>query len=241
MPASLAEIMRVPGVGPKRALQLNEKLGVATIDELEAALDDGRVARLGGFGAKTAAKIGSALVSHRRHRERIPIGEALPTAEQLLVDVLAMPEVALAEIVGSVRRRAETVGNIDLLVGADDADAASSALAELPAIEAVLEREPRASHSRCTTALTSTSDRAADAFAGALAFWTGNRDVSQALADRAGGRGYLLDASGLSQDTKPVRLDSEDEVFALLGLQVIPPEAREEAGIVACAAHRRAA
>lgn len=140
VPPTLAEVMRVPGVGPKRAMLLHQKLGVSTLDDLADALADGRVARVGGVGAKTADKIASGLEAHRRHSARTPLAVALPVARQLLRDVVALPGVLHASEAGSVRRREDTVGNIDLVAATDEPAATLDAFEALPAIERVTER-----------------------------------------------------------------------------------------------------
>ncbi|HSK47363.1 MAG TPA: helix-hairpin-helix domain-containing protein [Coriobacteriia bacterium] len=236
-PASLVTVMAVPGVGPKRALLLHQKLGICDVDALQAAIADGRVERLGGFGTKTAQKMAASVESYRRHSERLTLAEALPTAEQLVRDLTALPEVSAVELAGSVRRRAETVRNIDLVVSSSDLDAAASAVSELPAVERLLEREP----GHLTLELhngTPVDVRFVppSSLGAAMAYWTGSIDVGDALAEHARGAGYTFGPGGLLHGDEPVDVRSEADLFSALGLDDIPPEAREDASIVRRAA-----
>lgn len=236
-PASLVTVMAVPGVGPKRALLLHKKLGICDVDALEAALADGRVERLGGFGTKTAQKMAASVASYRRHSERLTLAEALPTAEQLARDIAALPAVSSVELAGSVRRRAETVRNIDLVVSGTDLEAAASAVSDLPAVERLLERESGRlklelhNGTPVDVRLVTPSSLGA-----AMAYWTGSIDVSEALVEHARRAGYTLGPSGLLHGDELVDLRSEADLFSALGLDDIPPEAREDASIVRQAA-----
>ena len=138
IPPTLAEVMQIPGVGPKRAALLHEWTGVSTVDDLERALADNAVAPLRGFGVRTAANISAGLEARRRHRERTPLAVALPVAEQLAYEVAALPGVGRIEPVGSVRRREETVGDVDLLVSSSVPEAVLTEFTGLPAVDRVL-------------------------------------------------------------------------------------------------------
>lgn len=223
LPASLTMVMRVPGVGPKRAAQLHDRLGVTDLDSLTRALADGSVERLGGFGAKSAAKIAEGVDTFRRHRERLPIGVALPIAEYLCAAISALPGVGEVAIAGSVRRRDDTVGGIDLVVAADQPDAASAAIAQMPAVETVEESEAdrlriTVQHGRFTEQGVSADIRIVDppAFGTALRYFTGNVAHNVALAHRA-------EEVGIDIDRPWVR---EDDIYAALGLSTPPPEIR---------------
>lgn len=228
VPPSLAEVMQISGVGPKRAALLHEKLAVASLDDLQRALDSGAVARMGGFGEKTAEKIASGLEAHRRHRERTPIGEALPAAESFLSDLQAIPGVLRASVAGSVRRREETVGNLDFVAEAQAPELLATAIAGLPAVERVLEPggsgEVRVElHDGLEVRVHCTSSAS---FGAALRYYTGSTAHNAILADLAG-----------RADTGPTASAAEeDALYAALGLDVPPPEIRWGAGELELAA-----
>jgi DNA polymerase (family 10) len=228
VPPTLAEVTRIPGVGPKRAARLAERLGVATLEDLERELASGAVARLGGFGDKTAEKIAAGLDAHRRHRARVPIGDALPAAEAFLADVCAVDAVERAAIAGSVRRREETVGNIDLVVQATDRAEASSALSALPAVEHVLGAGANVDirlemHDGLEVRVYFAQP---DNYGAALRYYTGSVAHNAELAAHAAATHTGPDACA----------PSEEALYGSLGMQVPPPEIRWGSGEVALAA-----
>ena len=116
IPRSLAELMALDGVGPKKAKKLHDELGVKTVDDLEKALEAGRVQELEGFGARSGEKIQIAIAQHRKHTGRFRIDEAEQLVAGLLDHVRAAPGAERVDIAGSLRRRKETIGDVDILV-----------------------------------------------------------------------------------------------------------------------------
>jgi len=226
VPAALADVMSIPGVGPKRAALIHDKLGVSSIDELEAALDSGDVARLGGFGAKTADKIAEGLAAHRRHAARTPIGVALPVAESLLAELAALPGVEAASIAGSVRRRDETVGNLDFVVATLDPETLAAAVVALPAVERPLETgEAGETRLELHDGLEVRVHAASPAsFGAALRYYTGSTAHNQALAERAATAG--VDAGARAPYAR------EDDVYSALRMDTPPPEIRWGADVL---------
>jgi DNA polymerase (family 10) len=234
IPPGLARVMSLPGVGPKRASLLHERLGITDIEGLAEALSEGRVERLGGFGAKTAEKIAASLEQYRRLSARTPLATALPTADSLAGQIAALPGVDRVEVAGSVRRRADAVGNIDIVVAGDPG--ALEGVVALPAVERVLD------HGAEAVAFELHSGLRADVrvvepqrFELAKRYWTGSLEHNRAMAARAVALGYVLGPTELTKDGRVVPVTAEGEVFRLLGMQPIPPEAREGSGTVAAA------
>jgi DNA polymerase (family X) len=120
VPASLAELMRLDGVGPKKARRLWEELGVTSVEELEAALGEGRVEVLEGFGEKSAEKMARAIRDLRKHMSRFLLSDADELVLPLVRYLMESPGVERVEVAGSYRRRRETVGDVDVLVLCDD-------------------------------------------------------------------------------------------------------------------------
>ena len=120
VPASVIELMRIQGLGPKKAKALFDELAIASIDDLEEAISEGRLDGLPGFGVKTIENITAGIERYRMLSARILLADALPLAEKLAEELRVLPGVTEARYAGSIRRMKETVGDIDILVAADD-------------------------------------------------------------------------------------------------------------------------
>jgi DNA polymerase (family X) len=246
VPATLAEVMRVPGVGPKRAAQLNAKLGVETIADLAAAIEAGRVASLGGFGAKSAEHIAQGVHAYARHHERVPISAALPAAEHIAAELASVPSAERVEIAGSLRRREETIDAVDLVAISTDPPALTAAFTALASVESVLDvRAPEVSvalHDGLRVDLHVVTE---PSFGAALQHWTGNDAHNAELREIAQRSGLVLDERGVfrvdASGNPAERLggSEEREVYDALGLDVVPPEIRWGAGEIELAAHHR--
>src|ERR1700683_774738 len=117
IPAGVLELTKVPGLGPKRALQLNHDLGVSSVDELAAAVQAGRLEGLGGFGARREERIASGIEVYRQGRERVLLDVALHTATTMVAAMSAVPGCQRCAYAGSLRRWGETIGDVDTLAG----------------------------------------------------------------------------------------------------------------------------
>ncbi len=232
VPPTLAEVMEIPGVGPKRAALLHEWLGVSTTDDLARALADDAVAPLRGFGAKTAENIARGLEARQRHGERTPLAVALPVAEQLALEVAALPGVDRVEPAGSIRRREETIGDVDLLAASERAEEVTAAFAALPAVERVLAvGGTKASvelHDGLQVDLRVVEP---DQFGAALQYFTGNKEHNVRLRERAKARGLKVNEYGVFRvvddgEGERVAGATEAEVYDALGMSVPAPEIR---------------
>jgi DNA polymerase (family 10) len=207
--------------------------------------DRGRVAALGGFGAKSAEHIAQGVRAYARHSERVPIGRALPVAEQIVAELAAAPSAMRVELAGSLRRREESVGEIDLVAASDEPRSLIEAFAALPVVERVVSSsEDEASvelHDGVLAALHVV--RPAD-FGAAMLYQTGNREHVARLGDIALERGMQLGGHGLatagaSDTATPLDAPDERDVYAALGLDVPPPEIRWGAEEIELAAEHR--
>ncbi len=233
VPPSLADVMEIPGVGPKRAALLHEWLGVSTIDDLARALDNDAVAPLRGFGAKTAANIAKGLEARQRHAARTPIGVALPAAEQLAREVASLPGVDRIEAAGSVRRREETIGDIDLLASSTEPDALIAGFTALPAVERVLAAGgTKASVELHDGLQVDLRVVAPEQYGAALQYFTGNKEHNVRLRERAKAEGLKVNEYGVfrvddeGNEVERIAGATEAEVYAALGLTVPDPEMR---------------
>ncbi|AEI66208.1 DNA polymerase/3'-5' exonuclease PolX [Corallococcus macrosporus] len=233
-PPGLLELTQLPDVGPKKVARLWRELQVSGIEELERACREGRVRQLSGFGAKSEAKMLEGIAVYRRARgERKLLGEVLPVATALLERVKSAPGVVRASLGGSVRRQAETVADVDIIASAPEAGPVLDALANAPGVAAVLGK----GDSKCSVRLEA-GDLQVDLrvlpdedFATALHHFTGSKAHHIRLRNLGHERGLKISEWGVHRDdgTK-VRVTEESDLYALLDMQYVPPELREDTG-----------
>ncbi|QVW71866.1 DNA polymerase/3'-5' exonuclease PolX [Myxococcus xanthus] len=238
-PPGLLELTQLPDVGPKKVATLWRELQVSSIEELERACREGRVRQVRGFGAKSEAKMLEGIALYRRARgERKLLGEVLPVATALLERVKAAPGVVRASLGGSVRRQAETVADVDIIASAPEAGPVLDALANAPGVAAVLGK----GESKCSVRLEA-GDLQVDLrvlpdedFATALHHFTGSKAHHIRLRNLGQERGLKISEWGVHRDdgTK-VPVTDESGLYALLDMQYVPPELREDNGEVEAA------
>jgi DNA polymerase (family 10) len=223
-------LLEVPGIGPKTALLLTNELNIKSIDELEAAIVGGKVARLYRMGDKTAENILHQIQAMRRKDQRIPIGEALPVVDEIAAQLRELPGLKNLVPAGSLRRFRETIGDIDLMGTADDAREAIHAFTTLPQVKEVL-----ASGTTKASVLVSGELQVDlrivehDSFGSLLQYFTGSKQHNINLRERARRQGLSLSEYGITE-LKTNRLEkfaTEEAFYERLGLQFIPPELRE--------------
>ncbi len=230
IPPGLVEMLQIPGLGPKKVKALNEKLGIETIDELEAACQAGKVAVLDGFGEKTQSKILEGIEFKRAYATRHLLSDALSVAEPILESLRGHPDVIRCSTGGSLRRWRETIGDIDFLASSKE-PASVSAKGDTKA-SVILQGGVRAD-------LRVVSDAE---FPYALMYFTGNKEHNIVMRQRAIDRGLRLNEYGLfksKEETRDpkllVRCQTEEEIYRQLDLPYIPPELREDKGEFAAA------
>jgi DNA polymerase (family 10) len=242
VPAGLVEMLRLPGMGAKKVKALHDTLDISTIDQLKAACESGEVAKLKGFGAKTQAKIleGIAFLGQLGNRYRIDL--ALPLGEMLLAQLRKLPGVIRSEVCGSLRRRRETIADIDLLVSSNDAGPIMDAFVKLPEAVQVINHGPTKSTILATThihgekvAMSADLRVVSDEqYPLALLYFTGSKAHNIRLRQRAIDRGWSLNEYALSGCTDH-SCRTEEDIYKALGLEFIPPELREDTGEVEAA------
>lgn len=234
----LAALLLVPGLGARRAQTLIEALGITSVAELGEAARAGRIRRLPGFGAKLEANLLREVERLERRSQRLPLGLALPTAEEVAGLLRQHPAVLRVEPCGSIRRMRETVGDIDLLIASPDPEAAITAFTTLPVVKEVLAHGPtRASILTAGDLQVDARAVAPEVYGAALQYFTGSKEHNIALRDLAIHRGLKLSEYGVFEERSGRRLASatEEEVYAALGLPWIPPELREHRGEIEAA------
>ena len=238
VPLGLLDVVRVQGVGPKRAHTLWQQRDVTGLDDLERVARAGRVADLPGFGEKTQAKILRGIEAVRRRDGRVLLGDADARVRPLLELLEAVPGVTRAGVAGSLRRARETIGDVDLLAAADDPAPVMAALRDADGVREVL------GSGDTKTSVVLAGGLQVDlrvvpegAFGAALAYFTGSKAHNVALRQRAIERGFKLSEYGLfaRDDADPVAARDERDVYAALDLPWIPPELREDRGEIEAA------
>ena len=238
VPEGLVRMLQLPGMGPKKVKALHENLQIDTIEKLKAACEAGEVAKQKGFGAKTQQKIldGLAFIDKVGHRVRIDL--ALPLGLALLEQIRSFPGVIRSELCGSLRRRKETTGDIDILVSSATAQPIMDAFVKIPEVIQVVAQGPTKSsviaamHVRGEKATLQADLRVVsdEQFPFALHYFTGSKEHNIRMRQRAIDRGLSLNEYALANETRSVPCKDEADIFAALGLPYIEPELREDTG-----------
>lgn len=238
LPRGLTELMKLKGVGPKRAVVLQKKLGIASIAGLEAAARTGKLRALPGFGEKTEKNVLKAIALVKGGAERRPIWEALPLARRIASELKKLPGLDQVEIAGSTRRFRETIGDIDILVAAKKSETVMDFFTTMPEVSRVLSKGPTKSTVVLKDGLQA-DVRVLEpkSFGAALQYFTGSVDHNVAIRGIAVRKGFKLSEYGLF-DRKTNRMvagRTEEEVYRKLGLEWMPPELRENRGEIEAA------
>jgi DNA polymerase (family 10) len=239
-PPGVVALMRLPGVGPKAVKRLRAELDVQSVDDLRAALAAHRLAALKGFGAKSEAKLAEALarLDAEGASKRHPISVALPLATRIVARLSQVPGVKHASYCGSLRRFAETCGDVDVIVAATDAAPVMEEFLEMPLVDRVLGRgDTKTSVVTPRGVQIDVRVVAPHQLGAALLYFTGSKAHNVKLRMRALARGYTLNEYALTalEGGKVIASETEEEIYAALGLPFIPPVLREDAGEIEAA------
>jgi DNA polymerase (family 10) len=240
-PPGLIEITRLPGLGPKRARRLFDELGIDSLEALRAAAEGRRIRSLKGFGPKAEESILAALGANRagEPRMRVVLDRALAVGEKLIAALREHPASERVELAGSARRMTDSVKDLDVIATASDPLALSRAAAQLELVETA--NTPAAAGVRLRTHTGLQVDLrivAPNQFGNLLQHLTGSKEHNMALRDGAVRKGLHVSEYGVLDDAtgETHRCETEEEVYALLGLQYIEPELRENRGELEAAA-----
>lgn len=239
VPGTLADWLKIPGLGPKKAGAIWKALDISTLPQLEKAARAGKLRGLPGMGEKSEAAILDGIESLARRGNRIPLGVAWPLAKQIIAQLKDVPGVVAVEPAGSLRRMKPTVGDIDILAAAEDSTELMRTFTKLPGVHRVLGQGP-----------TKSSIEFADGtraqlwvhpprkFGTALQYATGSKEHNVRLRQLALDNGLSLSEHALTKvkGGKEILCEREEQVYQALGLQWVPPELREDRGEVQAAA-----
>lgn len=241
VPKGLVQWLNISGLGPKNIAKIHQALDITTVEELREKCEDGSVAKLPGLGKKSAEKIIKSIEWMEQYSERCLLNEAMDVADPMFNYLKDLDGVKNISIAGSLRRRKETIGDIDILIGADlkDAPALFDAFTSHPKVTEILGKGETKSSVRTE------EGRQVDVrivkpeqFPAALMYFTGSKEHNVVMRQRARERGmalneyglFKLDEKGNTDFNQPVSYSSEADIFKKLGLHFIPPELREDMG-----------
>ena len=242
LPRGVRDLMELEGVGPKKALKFNLELGITSIDDLEAAIKAGRLRGLRGFGEKTEENLLRSIDEFRTRQGRFLLGAVLPVIEEIIGHMSGSDAVIDVEVAGSARRRRETVGDLDILVSSDEPEKAVERFVTMPPVTRVL--------SQGTTKSTVVLEKnlqvdvrviPPEDYGAALQYFTGSKDHNVELRTIAVKKGYKLSEYGLfeRETDRVVASRTEKEIYKALGMDLIPPELRENSGEIEAAMEGR--
>ncbi|HEY3297467.1 MAG TPA: DNA polymerase/3'-5' exonuclease PolX [Armatimonadota bacterium] len=233
-----AELIAVPGIGPKKAQLFAEQLGIDSIDKLERAARDHVLSKIHKIGEKTEGNILDAIERIRGRSERVPLGTALPGAMPFLDTIRAFPEVRRADFAGSLRRMRDTIGDLDLLACADEPSAVIDKFVALPGVKSVLGHGPTKG-----TIVTDENLQVdlrvvkPEEYGAGLQYFTGSKAHNIKLRSIAEAQGLKVNEYGIFRvsDNERIAGETEEGMYETLGLSWVPPEIREDEGEIEAA------
>lgn len=236
MPQAITQLLKVPGLGPKRVQALNRELGIASVEQLKQAAEAGHVRTLAGFGAKTQQRIIDALASPAGTGGRVRLATAAEYADALVSYLRRTRGVKEVVVAGSYRRRQETVGDLDILVTARGSATVMRRFVEYDEVRTVL------AHGATKTSVVLRSGLQVDlrlvptqSYGAALHYFTGSKSHNIAVRKLAQARGLKLNEYGVYRGSRRIAGATEKSVFAAVGLPFIAPELREDRGEIEAA------
>ena len=231
VPPGLVEVTRLPGVGPRTAGRLWRELDVMSVEAL-GELEEGRLAALKGFGKKSEERILRAARTYNAQERRMLLDEATALAEHILGFVRSHPACERAEVAGSLRRRKETIGDLDLVAASREGKALADAFAGAQFVDEILAHGPTKVFIKCGGVEVDLRIVAPEAFGSLLHHFTGGQAHNIVLRERAVRMGINISEYGLAKagtgEYEPIA--TEEEIYSRLGLAYIPPELREDTG-----------
>jgi DNA polymerase (family 10) len=242
IPTGVIELLDISEVGPKTAKLLYEKLGVDNIEKLERAVKEHQIKDLPGMGEKSETNILRGIELYKRRKERFLLGRALPLAEEMVESLSQLKETNKISFAGSLRRKKETIGDIDILVTSQNPEKIMRTFTSLPQVREILAEGPTKS------SIITKDDLHIDvrvvepiSFGAALQYFTGSKAHNIKLRELALKRNLKINEYGVFEVESGNRIagEKEEEVYQALNLPFIPPELREDRGEIEAAQENR--
>jgi DNA polymerase (family 10) len=231
VPPAVVELLKIPGLGPKKVAVLLKELSIRSLEDLRQAAQQGQIAKLKGFAKKTEQTILEGIEQVSESAKRFQLAEVEPEADSIVADLLQLPSVTNAVVAGSSRRLQETVGDLDVLVTAKISTEPMDRLAAHPLVEKVLARGDTKQRVRLWSGIEMDLRVVPDAsFGAAMQYFTGSKEHNIVIRRRAQDRGLKLNEYGVFRGDQLVAGRTEEEVYRIVDLPWIPPELRENRG-----------
>lgn len=236
LPSTITELLKIPGLGPKRVKTLYQELDIHTMEQLQRAVRDHRIQSLAGFGEKTEMRIADALAIYAGSASRFKLATAAQYAEPLIAWLRTISGVQQAIIAGSYRRAKETVGDIDILITATQNSPVMASFCSYDDITEVL------SHGSTRSSVILKCKLQVDArvvehesYGAALHYFTGSKAHNIAIRRLGQERGLKINEYGVFKGQRRIAGETEESVYQSVGLPFIPPELREDRGEIEAA------
>ena len=235
LPQGLPALLEIPGMGPKKVALAFHQLKVSGLEDLKRVIASGELASLPGLGATSVKKIAEGIAFLESSGDRTPLGVAWPIAEALGRRVRELDGVQRVEIAGSIRRGAETIGDVDLLCEAEDGKTVIGAFTSFDGVIRVLAE----GKTKGSVTVSLEKDRELqidlrvvdrDSFGAALQYFTGSKEHNVRLRESAVRKKWRLNEYGLFDGKESIAGKTEEEIYAKLGFSWVPPELREDRG-----------
>jgi DNA polymerase (family 10) len=235
-PINLDELMGIEGLGPKRMKVLYEKLGITNLKELEEAARSHKIAPLYGFGEKTEKNILEAIEFAKRSKGRFLLGDILPRVKEIYEKLKNLKEVERIDVVGSIRRMKETIGDVDFLVISKNPKPIMDFFVSLPGVIKIWGK----GNTKASVRMKEGFDMdirvlPRRSYGAALQYFTGSKEHNIALRKIAIEKGLKLSEYGLFKGSEMIAGEKEEEIYEKLGMDWIPPELREDRGEIEAA------
>jgi len=236
VPVDITGLTSIEGLGPKSVYKLYKKLGIRTVGELEKAAKAGKLRNLEGFGEKSEEKILKGIEFAKKGQGRFILGFVSPAVESILERIRELPYVEIAEAAGSVRRRQETVGDLDILVISKEPGKVMDYFASIPEADHIYGKGLTKTNIRLKNGMDADLRvLPPESFGAALQYFTGDKYHNIAVREIAAQKGYKLSEYGLFRGRKIIAAKTEEEIYEKLGLEWMPPEIRTNMGEIEAA------
>ena len=236
LPVNTKELNQVEGVGPKTIKKLYDKLKITNAEDLKAAAETGKLAKIPGLGKKLQERVLKSLSFLKESHGRFLLSDALPLARKMVENLQALPEVKKAEYAGSIKRRQETIGDLDILVISGQPAKVMDYFVKMSEVEEVLAKGLTKTTVRLKNGMQADVRVVPpESFGSALQYFIGDKYHNVAVREIAIQKGYKLNEYGLFKGKKPVAGKDEKEIYEKLGMQWMPPELRTNHGEIEAA------